>query len=106
MNFLNIVIELSLVDIHLKFMFQTLELTYDKVFFCVRVVNIWNSLPDNIASATNSVLFSRVLHDVNLKQHLLGKNLFESLIVLFNFFMCIVYVFVFNFLNWHNRIHC
>ena len=43
-------------------------------FFCVRVVNIWNSLPDNIVSASSPALFNKLLHDVNLKQHLLGKN--------------------------------
>jgi hypothetical protein len=43
-------------------------------FFCVRVINVWNSLPDNIVSATSPALFNKLLHDINLKQHLLGKN--------------------------------
>ena len=45
-------------------------------FFCVRVINIWNSLPDNIVSATSPALFNKLLHDINLNltQHLLGKK--------------------------------
>ena len=42
-------------------------------FFCVRVVNIWNNLPDSIVNATSLDNFTCLLKRVDFKDYLLGK---------------------------------
>ena len=42
-------------------------------FFSVRVVNIWNKLPDHVVSARTAVSFSKSLQNVNLSTFLRGK---------------------------------
>ena len=66
MNFLNIVIQLSLVDIRFKIHVPNSRINVRQSFFCVRVINVWNSLPDNIVSATSPALFNKLLHDISL----------------------------------------
>jgi len=43
-------------------------------FFAVRVVRIWNSLPEEIVSADRLSLFVRLLNRVNLSEFLIGKS--------------------------------
>jgi len=42
--------------------------------FAVRVVRIWNSLPEDIVSADRLSLFVRLLSRVNLSEFLIGKG--------------------------------
>ena len=42
-------------------------------FLAVRVVSIWNSLPEDIVSADHLSLFVRLLNHVDLSQFLVGK---------------------------------
>ena len=43
-------------------------------FFAVRVVRIWNSLPEDIVSANRLSLFVRLLNRVNLSEFLIDKS--------------------------------
>ena len=54
--------------------YQTQESTVDNIFFAVRVVRIWNSLPEDIVSADRLSLFVRLLNRVNLSEFLIGKS--------------------------------
>ena len=42
-------------------------------FFSVRVINVWNSLPDNVVSARTVVNFTRSLQVINFSTFLRGK---------------------------------
>ena len=44
-----------------------------KHFFAVRVLRIWNSIPEEVVSADHLSLFVRTLKHVNLSQFLFGK---------------------------------
>ena len=42
-------------------------------FFAVRIVTVWNSLPDEVVSANSLPLFTRRLRSVDLSGFLSGK---------------------------------
>jgi len=44
-----------------------------KHFFAVRVLRIWNALPEKVVSADHLTLFVRTLKHINLKQFLIGN---------------------------------
>jgi len=45
----------------------------DIIFFAVRVLRIWNSLPKEVVSSDHLSLFVRHLNRVNISQLLVGK---------------------------------
>jgi len=45
----------------------------ESIFFVVRVLRIWNSLPEDVVSADHSSLFIRRLERAKLNQLLIGK---------------------------------
>ena len=42
-------------------------------FFCVRIINVWNSLTDDIVCAKNVSIFKNKLKSVNLHKYISGK---------------------------------
>jgi hypothetical protein len=45
-----------------------------KYFFSVRVVKVWNSLPDKLVTARNAGIFKSLLATENLNKFIVGKN--------------------------------
>ena len=59
--------------IHLNGFYRIQGLIVDSIFFAVRVLRIWNSLPEDVVSAAHLSLFISRLVQVNLNQFLIGK---------------------------------
>jgi len=59
--------------IHLNCFYRIQGLIVDSIFFAVRVLRIWNSLPEDVVSAAHLSLFINRLVRVNLNQFLIGK---------------------------------
>ena len=57
-----------------KLFLPDLRINCRQHFFAVRVVRIWNSLPEDIVSADRLSLFVRLLNRVNLSELLIGKS--------------------------------
>ena len=49
------------------------KLIVDNIFFAVRVVKVWNSLPEEVISAPRLSVFTFRLKNVNLSRFLVGK---------------------------------
>jgi len=45
----------------------------ENIFFAVRVVNAWNSLPNEIVSKNQLLLFKNRLRQVDLSRFMVGK---------------------------------
>ena len=45
----------------------------DNIFFAVRVIKVWNSLPDDVVAADRLSMFICRLKHTNLSQFILGK---------------------------------
>jgi len=59
--------------IHLNCFYRIQGLIVDSIFFAVRVLRIWNSLPEDVVSAAHLSSFINRLVRVNLNQFLIGK---------------------------------
>ena len=44
-----------------------------KHFFAVRVINVWNSLPDEVVSTNQLLQFKTHIKQINLNNFLIGK---------------------------------
>ena len=51
-----------------------LELIVENAFFAVRVVRVWNSLPDDVVSADSLPLFVGRLRSVDLGSFIVGRS--------------------------------
>ena len=56
-----------------KLFYRIKGLIEESIFFVVRVLRIWNSLPEDVVSADHSSLFIRRLERAKLNQLLIGK---------------------------------
>jgi len=67
------VIEL-LANIVINCFYPSLELIVENDFFAVRVVRVWNSLPDDVVSADSLPLFVGRLRSVDLGGFIVGRS--------------------------------
>ena len=67
------VIEL-LADVVINCFYPSLELIVENDFFAVRVVRVWNSLPDDVVSADSLPLFVGRLRSVDLGGFIVGRS--------------------------------
>ena len=52
---------------------QSLVSIVDNIFFAVRVIKVWNSLPDEVVATDRLSMFICRLKHTNLSQFILGK---------------------------------
>jgi len=57
----------------LKFYVPDARVNCRKQFFAVRVINVWNSLPDEVVSSNQLSRFKTDTKQINLNNFLIGK---------------------------------